>query len=276
MRGFFDELRQWFRGIDPLIRNLLWIFLGVYAVKLLVGPEFARQFALIPRSVIQERRVWQLFTWFFLHAGILHILFNFGLFWFFGAPVLAQWGRREFVKFLAVCGVGSALTVIALGPNSTAAVMGSSGAAYGLIVAFSMVHPEATLFLLFIPVRAAYLPGVILAFELLAGTALGSPGISRAAHIGGMITGWVYLRWWWLIKLRLSAALKEAASPEPDAPRRRSVPRRAPRPVVEPEPVDEMAEVDRILDKILDSGLESLTDEERGVMHRYSQRKKPS
>ena len=37
-----------------------------------------------------------------------------------------------------------------------------------------------------------------------------------------------------------------------------------------------MAEVDRILDKILSDGLESLTDDERGIMRRYSERNRPS
>lgn len=273
MNGFLRDIRQWFGGIDPAIKNLLWIFLGVYALRFVVGDELVRQFALIPHAVIRERKVWQLFTWFFLHAGILHILFNFGLFWFFGAPVLAQWGRREFLKYLGVCALGAAAAVIAAGPNSLVPVVGSSGAAYGLIVAFSMVHPEATLFMLFIPVRAVYLPWVFLAFELFSAAPLGS----KAAHLGGMAAGWIYLRWWWLVKLRLSAFAREAASPEPrDEPRRRPAPRRTPRPVSAPEPADEMAEVDRILDKILDSGLESLTDEERRVMHRYSERRKPS
>ena len=109
----------------------------MYAVSLIVGPDFARQFGLVPRAVLRERKLWQPFTWFFVHGGPLHILFNFGLFWFFGASALQRWGRDEFIKYLVVCGLGSAAAVIALSPNSAAPVLGSSGAAYGLIVSFA-------------------------------------------------------------------------------------------------------------------------------------------
>lgn len=276
MSGFFDDVRTWFKSIDPLIRGLLVSFVVVYLVSL-VSPGFVHQFGLVPRAVIEERKLWQPFTWFFVHGGLLHILFNFGLFWFFGGPALQRWGREEFVKYLVICGLGSAATVIALSPNSPTPVLGSSGAGYGLIVSFALIHPDATLFFFFIPVRASYLPVFLLCIELFLGLSFGSPHISHAAHAGGMITGYIYLKWWWQLKHKAKVLWSDVVETGPTAGRARK-PARAPRRAAPKtaDPGAEMAEVDRVLDKILVSGPDSLTEEERRVLERYSEKRRQS
>ena len=124
--------------------------------------------------------------------------------------------------------------------------------------------------------KAANLPLLCGAFEFFAGAAGSTPGVARFAHLGGMLTGYLYIRWWWVAKIQLKALWRRARSAEPeDEPAPRPIPRRAAKPKAASAGAD-MAEVDRILDKILSDGLESLTDEERGIMHRYSERNKPS
>ena len=148
---------------------------------------------------------------------------------------------------------------------------------YGLIVAFAMLHPDAVVYLYFFPIKAAHMAIMFGIIEFFAGTTGTTPGIASFAHLGGMATGYLYIRWWWAAKLQLKALWRRASSAEPEEDERAPLPlpRRAAKPKA-PAPDSDMAEVDRILDKILSDGLESLTDDERGVMHRYSERNKPS
>jgi hypothetical protein len=93
-----------------------------------------------------------------------------------------------------------------------------------------------------------------------------------------MVTGYFYIRWWWVWKINAKSLAKGLLNREDEPVPSRPQARRAARPAQEQESrrEDPMAEVDRILDKILASGLESLTDDERDLMKKYSQRDKPS
>jgi hypothetical protein len=196
----------------------------------------------------------------------------------FGMPVEAQWGEAEFLKYYFLCGLGAAALSTALGVHSTIPVIGASGPVYGLLVAFAMLYPDAVVYLYFlIPVKAAHMAILFGALEFFAGATGATPGIARFAHLGGMITGYLYIRWWWVWKLQAKSLAKGLFERDPE-PAARPAPRRVPRSVPggDGRGDDPMAEVDRILDKILLSGMDSLSDEERDVMKRYAQRNKPS
>ena len=155
-------------------------------------------------------------------------------------------------------------------------MIGASGSVYGLLVAFAMLYPDAVVYLYFlIPIKAAHMAILFGLIEFFAGATGSTPGVARFAHLGGMLTGYFYIRWWWAAKIQLKALWRRASSAEPeDEPATLPLPRRAAKPKAAAD--SDMAEVDRILDKILSDGLGSLTDAERGVMHRYSERNKPS
>ena len=159
-----------------------------------------------------------------------------------------------------------------MSPHSAIPVIGASGSVYGLLVAFAMLYPDAVVYLYFlIPIKAAHMAILFGAIEFFSGATGATPGVARFAHMGGMITGYLYIRWWWVAQLKLKSLWREAAGPG-DAP-----PVRPARRAAAPRAADlnlEMAEVDRILDKILSDGMESLSDEERGIMRRYSDRQK--
>ena len=88
-----------------------------------------------------------------------------------------------------------------------------------------------------------------------------------------MVTGYLYIRWWWVVKVRLKDVGRRVAGapPLPRLPSRGRASQAKPEPI---EPESPMAEIDRILDKILVSGLDSLTEEERAIMRRYSDKMK--
>ncbi|MBI4372078.1 MAG: rhomboid family intramembrane serine protease [Elusimicrobia bacterium] len=265
-----------FRSMPSALKFLLLANVAAFLVARLVGPPIELIFGLVPREVVSQHWVWQPVTYLFLHGSVWHLLFNLFALWMFGMPVQAQWGGGEFLKYYFLCGVGAALVSIAVAPHSPIPVIGASGAIYGLLVAFAMLYPDAVVYLYFlIPVRAAHMAILFGLLEFFAGASGTTPGIARFAHLGGMVTGYLYIRWWWVWKLKLTSAVSglaasrgPASKPASRRAARSAAPRSAPR--------DEMAEVDRILDKILASGLESLTDAERALMRRYSEKNKPS
>jgi hypothetical protein len=126
-------------------------------------------------------------------------------------------------------------------------------------------------------VKAAHMAILFGLLEFFAGATGATPGVARFAHLGGMVTGYLYIRWWWVWKLNAVNWAKAALGQAERGSSGRRAPRRAPakRPA-EAAAGSDMAEVDRILDKILASGEASLTDEEKKILQRYSERNKPS
>lgn len=263
-----------FNRMLPGIRALVIANIAVFLLTYIVGEvKFFDLFGLVPKRLLDDRYIWQPFTYLFIHGNIMHLLFNLFAMWMFGMPVEGQWGRTDFLKYYFLCGLGAAAASVALAPHSLNPVIGASGPIYGLLVAYSMLFPDAIVYLYFlIPVKAAHMAILFGLIEFFAGTSGSTPGIARFAHLGGMVTGYLYIRWWWVAKIQARALWGRVVGdvPAPRPSRRAAAPRRA-----EPaEPEASMAEIDRILDKILVSGLDSLTEEERAIMRKYSDRMK--
>ena len=227
------------------------------------------------------RHPWSVVTYMFVHAnGFGHVFFNMLILFFFGPPLERAWGGREFLKFYLVCGVGAALTSVLLyrwiGPVS---VIGASGALMGVMLAFALKWPDARVLLWFIiPVKVKYLVGVVIVLDLLAmRSALGGDmggGVATWAHLGGAATAWIYLRYGDRIETRLRRMNPRRAKFGVEQGKsaidrtRTADKRRRNRPV----DGDALDEVDRILDKIRDSGIESLTTKERAYLDDMSRR----
>ncbi len=261
-----------FHSLPPAIRALMIANIAGFLAGIIV-PDLHHLFGLVPQQALSQRWLWQPLTYLFLHGNIWHLVFNLFALWMFGMPVESQWGERDFLKYYFLCGLGAAAAHLALSPHSMVPVIGASGAVYGLLVAFAMLYPDAVIYLYFlIPIKAGHMAILFGAIEFFSGATGATPGIARFAHLGGMLTGYFYIRWWWVVQIKLKALWRQASSSE-DGPAPRSRARRAVKP---PAASADMAEVDRILDKILSDGLESLTDDERQIMHRYSERNRPS
>ncbi len=262
-----------FKRLPPALKALIIANVAVFLMASVVGNSFFDLFGLVPKHVLVDRWVWQPISYIFVQGSIMHLFLNFFALWMFGLQVEAQWGARDFLKYYFICGLGAAAASVALSPHSMAPVIGASGAIYGLLVAFAMLYPDAVVYLYFlIPVKAAHVAILFGLVEFFAGATNATPGIARFAHLGGMITGYIYLRWWWVLKIRVKALWRDVSSGGGAVrPGMR-------RPVFETRGGEDfekkeksaMDEVDRILDKILVSGLDSLTEDEKSVMRRYS------
>lgn len=163
---------------------------------------------------------YQLITHMFLHGSLMHLFMNMFALWMFGRTLEYELGSRRFVLYYMVTGIGAGLlqlgvtwieisslqsgviagtvSPIELASRIHAVTIGASGAVFGLLLAFGMMHPNTMLMLLFppIPIKAKYFVigyGVI---ELFLGVSGAQAGVAHFAHIGGMLWGFLLLYYW--------------------------------------------------------------------------------
>jgi membrane associated rhomboid family serine protease len=226
-------------------------------------------------------RPWTFLSYMFVHAGLLHLLGNMLMLYVFGTAVEGRMGSRAFVLYYLLCGVGAA--VFALGLSGVMAVspfIGASGAVLGVALAFAMYWPDAELVVFPIPVliRARTLVTVLIGLDVFFSFLMPSDGIAHIAHVGGAAFGYLFFR--------VQRMSRRSPHPPPRAVERvvmvQSGPsepeRRAPvtparqRRRAEADPV--AAEVDRVLDKISEKGIASLTPAERRFLDEVAKQKK--
>jgi len=146
---------------------------------------------------------WQLITFQFLHSDIIHILINCMVLYFFGRSMEDYLGRSRFLKLYLLSGViGGVLQILfglAVPMYRNQAVVGASAGVFGLVAAFAALFPEQPLtaliaFIIPVTMRAKYLLLIELLITLY-GLLFPTSPVAHAAHLGGMITGIVYVRW---------------------------------------------------------------------------------
>jgi|SRR4029077_10031217 membrane associated rhomboid family serine protease len=158
--------------------------------------------ALVPAQVVQTFAIWQIVTYMFLHAGIGHVLWNMLALWLFGIELERTWGTRRFLRFYFACGIIAALTVILAAyifGGINLRTVGSSGAVYGVLVAYAVLFPDQTvLFGFLIPMKSKYfvmIIGAIVFLQSYMAVAGGrGSGVAVMAHLGGLVGGYLLLR----------------------------------------------------------------------------------
>jgi membrane associated rhomboid family serine protease len=122
----------------------------------------------------------------------------------FGAPLEYTWGQKRYLAYYLVCMVGAGLCQLVVGAwmmaqgSGAYPTMGASGAIFGLLLAYGMLFPNQRVMLLIppIPMKARTLVIVYGAVELLLGASGLQPGVAHFAHLGGMLFGWMMIRYW--------------------------------------------------------------------------------
>ena len=205
-------------------------------------------FGLVPQLIRQRFCLWQFITYMFLHGSFWHLFFNMFALFIFGRDVAAAWGTKKFAAYYFFTGIGAGICAFIF---TNVPTIGASGAIYALLLAYGIMFPNRTILLyFFFPMKAKYLVVVFGIFELFASIAGNTDGIAHIAHLGGMAFGAIFLffsRW-----------LKRRYRKHED---NRFIEFKMPRP-------KEDADVDRLLDKILRSGIESLTAQEKAILVR--------
>ena len=143
---------------------------------------------------------WQLLTYGFLHGSFGHLFFNMLALYMFGAPLEMTWGEKRFLTYYLVCVVGAGLCQLLVTGmfGEFNPVLGASGGVFVLLLAFGMLFPSQRVMLLFppIPMKARTFVIVFGAIELLLGFTGWQPGVAHFAHLGGMLFGWLLIRYW--------------------------------------------------------------------------------
>src|SRR4030095_4270651 len=136
-------------------------------------------FGLMPAAIFQQLRVWQPFTYMFLHGTLGHILFNMLALWMFGTELERMWGTPAFLRYYTVTGVAAGLCTILVSafPSATTArlfysvTIGASGAIYGLLLAYGLTFPNRPIYIYFLfPIPAKYFVIIMGAISFLLST----------------------------------------------------------------------------------------------------------
>ncbi len=178
--------------MTPWVQRLLLANIALFVLTL-VNPGIRAEFAFIPGLAVY--RPWTIVTYAFLHANFAHIFFNMLMLFFFGPRLEERLGSRTFIWFYILCGIGGAVLSFAFSPE--AAVVGASGAIFGVVIGFARYWPREDIYIWgILPIQARMLAVLMVASSLIAGITGAQNGIAHFAHLGGLVTGWLFLRRW--------------------------------------------------------------------------------
>lgn len=241
--------------MTPWVQRLLIANIVVFLLQQAV-PAVTGMMALVPASLLS--RPWTILTYMFAHSprGLSHILFNMFALYIFGPRVEMRLGSRRFIQMYLIAGITGGLLSLFFTPF--AAIIGASGAVFGVQLAYAKFFPRDRIYIWgVLPVEARVLVIVMTLITLYGGFS-GGGGVAHFAHLGGYLGAWIFLRW---AEKRTAAVQWEAKLAGPPA---RAIPVGDWR-AINLERVHEVNrdEVVRILDKIERAGESSLTAQER-------------
>jgi membrane associated rhomboid family serine protease len=184
--------------MPPVTQALLLINVAAFSLDFLLGGMLSRFLALYP--VGDGFMPWQIVTYAFLHGGMGHLCFNRLGLWMFGSELERLWGQKRFMNFYGASLLAAAATQLLVTwlLQSRAITVGASGGLFGLLLAFGMLFPNRIIMPLFppIPMKAKYFVALFGGLELLFGVTSTQSGIAHFAHLGGMLGGFLMIRYW--------------------------------------------------------------------------------
>ena len=190
------------------IKRIIIACAAIYFLQVVLGAVFPSALgylfsfgALIPAYVLHGF-IWQIITYSFLHAGVMHILINMLMLWMFGAQEEIDWGSKKFLEFYLFCVAGAALTTIAVayspirGVSPLTPTIGASGGVYGVLMAFGMLYGDREIFMFPLPfmMKAKYMVAIMIFLVIIATFQPSQGGIANFAHLGGLLFGFVYIK----------------------------------------------------------------------------------
>ncbi len=243
-----------------------------------------------------SRAWWTIATYMFVHGGFWHLALNMYTLYIFGPRVEHAWSAGEFTRFYVLCGLGGWFFHLLFARDSL--LIGASAAVLGVTLAYAMRWPDDEVYLFgVLPLKVKWLVAGLVVMNIIGGMAESHGGVAYLAHLGGLAAGWIYLR-----TSSGGAGIdrfKQRVSPAPDIPDEtpRAVPRSLPRAREKGNEIDEiiarsnaavsrrqapqappvgvkttskMSELDLVLDKISQHGIDSLTHEEKQLLEAMS------
>ena len=204
---------DWRGFITPGVKLLVIVCAAVFAVQTFAQLSsnaayvwILKWFALIPGAIthVLPPRIWQVFTYIFLHGGLMHLLINMLMLWMFGRELEQIWGKRRFLNFFVLCGVGAGVIEVIVKTipvffgkePSLVPTVGASGAIFGILMANAVLFPDRKIWLIPLPVTIPMRPYVAVmgAIEFFGTLGSGGDNVAHICHLGGMLVAYLYLR----------------------------------------------------------------------------------
>lgn len=272
-----------YSGSSPhFAMNVVYILIAINTLVYFLLPAASRvwlyEFALSTYG-IKHFKFWQLVSYMFLHADFMHILFNMWGLYLFGTTILPLIGPARFLKLYFLSGVCGAGLWLLVNWSSHAPLIGASGAVFGVVMAAAMLNPNMRIQLLFppIPMSMKTLVIVFALIEIVSEVSNVQGQVAHLAHLGGFISAYFYLKYVygdhvWDMFEPVRKLLRK-----PQFPKKQKRVSKSKLPDgwdVYTNPTYQasvsMEEVNRILDKISDHGMDSLSKEELDTLKRAS------
>lgn len=293
--------------LTPAVKGLIAVCIAVFFIQVttFIGAADMHRWLGFSLTALGERW-WTPVTYMFVHGGFWHLALNMYVLVLFGSRVERGWSSGEFLRYYLLCGFGGLLLQVLFFRESL--LIGASAAVYGVMLAFARRWPDEVVYLLgVIPIKVKWLVIALAVMSLVSGIAEtsqtpGTGSVAHLAHFGGFLTGWIYLR---VFAMTDGERLRPRIAALPDV--RDETPRAIPRAPLRPreKPDDEVDEIvqrsraavannrpgfplatqpraveprtpamelDLLLDKISQHGIDSLTGEERQLLDEVSRK----
>jgi membrane associated rhomboid family serine protease len=264
--------------MTPWVLRLLAANVAIYFLSRAM-PSMYTMFALVPDWVLS--RPWTLVTYMFLHGGLWHLAFNMLVLYFFGPRLESRLGSRPFLQLYFFSGIVAGLVSVIVpyvipSFSPMTAVVGASGALYGVLLAFAHYWPDERILIIPIPIpiriRTMVFLATLIAVGGIAMEVAGTPQqIAHHAHLGGFLGAWVYMKWREArspaarFKRKAEGGQRRGWLQDRDAAQRwAAIDRESLHPV-------NREAYDEIMNKLRAEGVSSLTERERAFLDRFSQ-----
>jgi len=250
----------------------LWVGRLIFANVLMyiastAFPRLPALLAFVPALAFQQP--WTLITYMFIHGGMMHIVFNMIALFFFGPRLEARLGGKKFLWLYFISGITGAVLSALVQPY--AAIIGASGAVFGVLLGFAYYWPRDRIYIWgVLPIEARWLVVILTFLSLYSGLpgAGSGGGVAHFAHLGGFLGGFLYIKW---IERRPEAKKfkRQVEGPGPRMGDRRTMEQWS---RIRPEDLHEVnrEEYERISAKLQSEGVGSLSPRQKTFIERFS------
>lgn len=279
-RGAASYRPVWSHGARPtfagrsIVTTLIIINVVVYVLGTL-GPSLGHVlygYGAMQAAAVLHGQVWRLITAQYLHAGTWHLLINMIGLHFLGRPLERMWSPRKFFTIYTLCGLTGNVFYTILGATGVVhqhtPAVGASGSIYGLLGIVAVLFPTATVYVYFLfPIKIRTAAMIFGGIAVLSIVSRGENFGGEACHLAGLVFGvWWSMRgerWWTRTDWRWLRRTSRAGRVRPGGFETKVAQRR-----------EDVETIDRILKKVYDGGIHTLTDREKRALQAATERQR--
>ena len=230
-----------------------------------ISDSVSESMALVATEV-QKGQIYRLFTYMFLHGDFYHILFNMWGLYLFGSLIEPRIGPLRFFNLYIISGLfGSGLWML-FNWGSSVPCIGASGSLVGITLAAAMFYPDVMIMLLLppVPMKLKTFAVVFVIIEVIFEFTGGLGGIAHLVHLGGFLGGYIYIKYLYRDQIAWDFfsfifRKKRGLCKVDGTPAGWSMGK---------SDIVSQKELDRVLDKISRSGINSLSEEEMETLRK--------